>query len=236
MSVTAPTPGAADPEEIPEPPRFPYRPLPANLAHRVRRRAYLHRLRHLLASGLLAGAAIGGWLATPGTGGGGGLPPAPPAPTPLWPVENETPRSPRTDVGLGGAVWIGDAGPEYGSSWCLGSVTEPSEPTAPGAPICHFLPTPGRLDTMALDPGVYAPTGRRLVVAVLVGQSMPAPAVRGELREAAGAQQMRLDRPPGLPGVAYLWAFATDTPVSITVYDETGNLVTACSACSETTR
>jgi hypothetical protein len=232
MSVTAPTPGAAaDPEEIPEAPEFPYRPLPANLARRVRRRASLRRLRHLLGSALLAGAAVGGlWLAVPGTGDGGGLPPAPPNPTPLWPIENEEPPPLRTDVGLGGSVWIGDAGPERGSSWCLGSVAEPSAPT------CRFLPAPGRLDTTALDPGVYAPTGQRLVVAILVGQSMPAPAVRGELREPTGARQMRLDRPPGLPGVAYLWAFTTETPISITVYDEAGNLVTACSACTETTR
>ncbi|MFF7248014.1 hypothetical protein ACFZBU_29370 [Embleya sp. NPDC008237] len=237
MSVTAPTPGAAEPEEIPEPPEFPYRPLPANLARRVRRRAYLHRLRHVLGSGLLAGAVIGGvWLATPATGGGGGLPPAPSDPTPLWPIENIEPPRPRTDVGLGGSAWIGYAGPEHSSSWCLGSAAEPSESTESSAPTCRFLPAPGRLDTATLDPGVYAPTGQRLVVAILVGQSMPAPAVRGELREATGARQMRLDRPPGLPGVAYLWAFSTETPVSITVFDEAGNLVTACSPCTGTTR
>ncbi|MGW1993053.1 hypothetical protein [Embleya sp. NPDC001921] len=230
MSVTVSPPGSADAEEVPEPPEFPYRPLPANLARRVRRRAHRRRLRHVIGSCALAGAVAGGlWLATPGTGGGSGLPPAP-TPTPVGPIENIAPLRVRTDVGLGGSVWIGDAGPERGSSWCLGGTAE-EEPST-----CRFLPTPGRLDTATLDPGVYAPTGQRLVVAILVGQSMPAPAVRGELRDPTGARQMRLSRPPGLPGVAYLWTYTTDIPISITVYDETGNLITACTPCADTTR
>ncbi|WP_406285784.1 hypothetical protein [Embleya sp. NBC_00896] len=235
MSVTVLPPGADDAEAVPEPPEFPYRPLPADLTRRVRRRAHLRRLRHLLGSFALAVGALGTlWLATPGHEAGGGLPPAPLDPTPMWPVDEGGPPTPRTDVGLGGSAWIGSSDPTHGSAWCLGAPNDAGKSTA--VALCRFLPTPGRLDAAALNPGVYAPAGERLVVAVLIGQSPPGPAVRAELEDTAGPRQMRLDRPPGLPGVAYLWAFTTGGPVSITVYDGNGDIVTACAACTESTR
>ncbi|MFE5329329.1 hypothetical protein ACFRCG_23360 [Embleya sp. NPDC056575] len=231
MSVTVSPPGAADAEEVPEPPEFPYRPLPPNLARRVRRRAALRRLRHVFGSVVLAGAAAGGlWLAVPGSGGGGGLPPTPPDPTPLWPVDRSESSDLRTDVGFGASAWIGDTGPEGESSWCLGGAAEPEEAR------CRFLPTPGRLDTAIMPSGRYAPAGQRLVVAVLIGRGTTAPALRSELHDAAGTRRMRLERPADLPGVAYLWAFTGGTPVSITVYDEAGNLVAACAGCTDGAR
>ncbi|MYV98311.1 hypothetical protein, partial [Streptomyces sp. SID3343] len=126
-----------------------------------------------------------------------------------------------------------DAGPDRGSAWCLGSAAEVGYGSTIVA-VCHFLPTPGRLDATALDPGRFAPTGQRLVVAVLIGQSSPTPpAIRAELTDAAGLRPMRLDRPAGLPGVAYLWAFSAEGPVSITVFDANDDIVTACAACTD---
>lgn len=252
MTVTVSPPGADDADALPEPPRLPYRPLPANLARRARRRARRRRARHVLGSLVLAGAAVGAlWLAMPGRGGGGGPPrPAPvDDPTPLWSVERRGPAPVRMDVGLGGSAWIGDSGADSGSTWCVGpaSAAVPVSAQADATPLgepgpadvlapCRFLPTPGRMDVAAFDAGVFAPAGRRLVVAILIGQSLPGPAVRADLTDAGGPQRMRLDRPPGLPGVAYLWAFTTGGPVSITVYDGRGDPITSCAACTQTSR
>jgi hypothetical protein len=235
MSVTVTTPGVEDEDAVPEPPDFPYRPLPADLTRRVRRRARWSRLRRVCGSLTLTGAALGTlWLVTPGSGNGAGPPrPTPPAPTPNWAVDtHDGSPGPRTGVGLGGSAWIGDAGPDRGSAWCVGSAAEAGYGSTIVA-TCHFLPTPGRLDAAALDPGRFAPAGQRLVVAILLGQSTPTPAIRAEMIDAAGPQQMRLDRPAGLPGVAYLWAFGPQGPVSITVYDANDDIVTACAACTD---
>jgi len=251
VSVTVSPPGADEAGALPEPPVFPYRPLPDDLARRVRRRAWRRRARHVVGSLVLAGAAVGTlWLVTPGRGGAGPPPPRPvDDPTPLWPAERQGPPPVRTDVGLGGSAWIGDSGPELGSAWCVGparaavqapAVPDAASPDEPGPAdvlaSCRFLPSPGRMDAAAFDGGVFAPAGQRLVVAVLIGQSLPGPAVRAELTDAGGPQRMRLDRPPGLPGVAYLWAFTTGGPVSIAVYDGNADLITSCAACTETSR
>ncbi|MYV98871.1 hypothetical protein GT354_11370, partial [Streptomyces sp. SID3343] len=59
MSVTVTAPGAEDEDAVPEPPDFPYRPLPIDLTRRVRRRAQWRRLRHVCGSLAVTGAALG---------------------------------------------------------------------------------------------------------------------------------------------------------------------------------
>jgi hypothetical protein len=151
------------------------------------------------------------------------------APEPAWPSEppqlyqSAQLNLPRTGVGLGGTAWL-----EY-EGWCVGDITWPGGTGS--VQSCRFLPPAGQLDLVVVEPGKYAPDGYSLVVAVVSGESRPGESVHGWLTDASGTGDLTTDRPPGQPGVVFLWGFTRGGSFGLRISADDGRLIASCQDC-----